>query len=186
MASFGTGLYLGLAFNHHHHHDFHHYHDRPQTVYQSTTYNNYGNGYNGNGNDYNDYNNNNRNGNRNPNNNNVNTSPNNNNLNNNANVAPNQNIPNNNNNATNPPEQSMPIVYSEPVQYKNLDEKEKNNWDSTEMIFTNAYLVVGFDNLLLYGEMQDDYDTIIIIQQDSDGLSPFGQSNATSVPLAPM
>lgn len=39
--------------------------------------------------------------------------------------------------------------------------------------FTNPYLIVGVENLLLYGEMHDDKDIKIIIQQDSDGLEPY-------------
>lgn len=84
-----------------------------------------------------------------------------------------------------PFEQPPPLVYAIPAQ------SESNSDDSTEVIFTNPYLIVGVENLLLYGEFHDDEDLKIIIQQDSDGLEPypwnqaipFDEPNATSAPI---
>lgn len=48
--------------------------------------------------------------------------------------------------------------------------KAKN--DSGEIEFKNPYLVVGFDNLILYGEFHEGGDHFLFIGQDSDGLVP--------------
>lgn len=116
---------------------------------------------------------------------------------------PNQNGPNQINNRFNTPQQSAPLVMSVPAQ------KRDNTTDSSEMIFLNEYLVVGVENLLMYGELLDGKDIRIIIDQDSDGLGPvqlqmisinatdlainqtstFNQTvvtNTTQVPLAPL
>lgn len=175
MSSFGLGLALGSSFGHHHDH---YNYGRPSTI---TTINNNNYGSNGNGyensdgrsgnsngnynNNNNGYNNRNDNGNTNnpPNNNNFGNNLNNNNPN-NAGVGPYQNEPNNNN--------TNSYVLPQPLVLSIAGESPTNETDSTEIIFTNPYLIVGVENLLLYGELHDEDNIKIIIQQDSDGLEP--------------
>lgn len=103
---------------------------------------------------------------------------------NNGNSAINQNLNNGQNNVTDisrqPFQSTAPLVYSISAQNKSSDD------DSTEIIFSNACLIVGVDNLLLYAELHDNEDIMIIIEQDSDGLEPYSwdlqpiAANATS------
>lgn len=104
-------------------------------------------------------------------------------LNNGPNTGTNQNMQNNQSNVNNVFESSPPLVYSISGQNK------INEDDSTEIVFSNSYLIVGVENLLLYGEFHDDKDIMMIIDQECDGLDPYewqyldpiAQSNATSV-----
>lgn len=66
-----------------------------------------------------------------------------------------------------PFERSQLLIYTIPAQKKGDDDA-----DSTEIIFTNPYLIVGVENVLFYGEFHDDEDTMIFIDQGSDGLEP--------------
>lgn len=198
MSSFGLGLAIGSIGsslgNHHHYHDYYSDYHRPSYHYHSsTTYNNFNSNGNGNGNA--DPNNNSRNnannanivntgnnmnfgdGTNNPSNN-VNLNHNNygNNFNNNnsTNAASLQNSPTNNSNNSfgvterSPFQQPPPLVYS-----ITAGQSDSNDFDSTEIIFTNPYLIVGVENLLLYGEFHDDADIKIVIQQESDGYEPY-------------
>lgn len=63
-----------------------------------------------------------------------------------------------------PSEPYTPLVYTIPAQSKTDDV------DSTEILFSNPYLIVGVENLLFYGEIHDEADIIIVIDQSSDGL----------------
>lgn len=156
---------------HHHHPPY--YNDYS---YDRTYHGSYGNGNSGNNNynNNNGYGNGNNNGHNNGYSNNIGNPINRNSLNNNPNndgAGPSQNMPNNT--------LLSPLVYTIPGQ------SENNSMDSTEIIFTNPYLIIGVENLLLYGEFHDEMDIKIIIQQDSDGLEPypsipFDESNATS------
>lgn len=99
-------------------------------------------------------------------------------LNNGPNTGTNQNMQSNN-----VFESPPPLIYSISGQSK------INEDDSTEIVFSNSYLIVGVENLLLYGEFHDDKDIMIIIDQECDGIDPYEwqyldpitQSNATSV-----
>lgn len=62
---------------------------------------------------------------------------------------------------------TAPLVYSISGQSKSDDA------DSTEIIFSNPYLIVGVENMLLYAEFQDEQDIFILMEQDSDGLEPY-------------
>lgn len=44
--------------------------------------------------------------------------------------------------------------------------------DSSEVELLNPYLIVGVDNLLMYGEILDGLDIILVIDQESDGEKP--------------
>lgn len=68
-------------------------------------------------------------------------------------------------------ERSQPLIYTIPAQKKGNDDA-----DSTEIIFTNPYLIVGVENVLFYGEFHDDEYTMIFIDQGSDGLEPLQPS----------
>lgn len=177
------GLHLGL---HHHHHidsDYdrhhHHHHDTYTSTSTHTTTNIINNNTPGNANNNN---------NNNPgsliNDNNNSNQPNHNNNNNNnnqpigggnsQNLPSNQNSRNNENNPssangvyqTSPTSESgaaAPLVYS-------YNPSKSEDADSTEMVFSNPYLIVGVENLLLYGELHDGEDIVAIVEQDSDGL----------------
>lgn len=183
------GLALGSSLGHHHHYNdyydrpsSYHYHDHHYSNNNNNNNNNGGSGGSGGGGvNPNNLNNNNNNGNgynnaangNNPNSNINNSGPNGNfnSINaNNLNNNPNQNMQANQNGTFQEPTfgQSMaPLVYSIPGQTKNDDA------DSTEIVFTNPYLIVGVENMLLYGEFQDDQDILIVIEQQSDGLEPY-------------
>lgn len=120
---------MGSSLNNHHHHYRDYYYDRPSEVhYHRTTYNSYGND------------------------NNQNTPNTQNNV--GAGPGPNQNMPNiqgrtdvrTNNNHPNERQIQQPTVYAIPEQNDN------NATDSTEIVFENAYLIVGVESLLLYGK----------------------------------
>lgn len=199
MTSFGLGLGLGLALNHHRHYDDY-YQNRPSYHYHSssTTVHNYGNDGNGGNNNNNNNGGNNNGGNNNNgypnnggNNNNNNGNPNNNNYGNNGpnnvGTGPYQNTPYGNNNNNGTAERSSPFEQPPPLVYSIGPAGDSNSDDSTEVQFTDSYLIVGVENLLLYGEFHDDEDIKIIIQQDSDGLTPYpwntipyDEPNATS------
>lgn len=116
---------------------------------------------------------------------NIDVNPNNNNYGNNFNKNPTntgsyQNRPTNDSNPNggterSPFEQPPPLVYSIPGQ------SDSDSDDSTEIVFTNPYLIVGVESLLLYGEFHDSEDIKIIIQQDSDGLEPYPWNQWTPI-----
>lgn len=49
---------------------------------------------------------------------------------------------------------------------------KKDEDDSAEIVFTNSYLIVGVENLIIYGEFKDDMHITTFVGQDSDGLAP--------------
>lgn len=182
ISSFGLGLALGSTLGHHDH--YYHDHYRPTTTHHHYYHqydNNNGNNGGGNGggssssgggSNVNNFNNNNNAANGNNPNSNINNSGPNGNFNsvnaNNLNNNPNQNMQANQNGTFQQSafEQS-PMVYSISGQSKSDDA------DSTEIVFTNPYLMVGIENMLLYGEFQDGQHIFIVIEQDSDGLEPY-------------
>ncbi|XP_031628411.1 transcription factor mef2A-like [Contarinia nasturtii] len=147
VSSFGLGLALGSSLGHHHH--YHDYYGYPSTHHIYHHHDGNGNGNNNwqNGNNYNN------NGNRN--------NPN--------NGDSNQNMqPKQNQSTIKDPTQPMaPLVYSVSGRTSSDDA------DSTEIIFTNPYLIVGVENMLMYGEFQDEQDITIIMEQDADGEDPY-------------
>lgn len=178
VSSFGLGLALGSSLGHHHH--YHDYYDRPSTSYHyhSTTYNNNngggstvssgGGGTNPNANNNGNTGNNGNTANGNiPNSNIYNSAPNGNFNSRNANNL--NNNPNQNGTFNEPTfgQSTAPLVYSISGKSKSDDA------DSTEIIFTNPYLIVGVENMLLYAEFQDEQDIFIFMEQDSDGLEPY-------------
>lgn len=205
IVPFGAGLAVGMSLNNHHHHYYDY--DRPSTYHYHHIYNNNNNGgsmsgggtssstttttttvitnSNSNSNGNNTANGNNPNANANINssgpNENIDTK-NANYLNNGPNTGANQNMQNNQSDPNNVFESPPPMVYSISGQNK------MNEDDSTEIVFSNSYLIVGVESLLLYGEFHDDEDIVIIIEQDSDGLDPYewehsdpiSETNATS------
>lgn len=168
--SLGLQLALHSHLGHDHgYHDHHHYHHNTYTSTSTTTTNNNGvtstntvSVSSNNPNGIPNQNNNNQNNNNNPN------------MGSGGGGGNNyQNIQQNNqNNSTlnkpNSAEPAVPLVYTIPGQTKNGDD----DVDSTEIIFTNPYLIVGVENLLFYGEFHDEEDVIIVIEQGSDGLEP--------------
>lgn len=173
---FTSGLILGSALSHHHdhgygYHDHHHYHNH--NTYSSSTSTTTGN----NGvtttntvttsgtspniiNNFNNPNPNNANNANNPNPNLI--------QNNNSN-----NGPNGQNNQSYTDESLYKQASSQPMQpyVDSISGQSKtDDVDSTEIIFTNPYLIVGVENLLFYGEFHDDEDIKIVIDQGSDGL----------------
>lgn len=62
------------------------------------------------------------------------------------------------------------VLSYEPV--KNRLSKGDTDVDSSEIDFLNPYLIVGVENLLWYGEILDNSDITVIIDQGSDGQKP--------------
>lgn len=63
------------------------------------------------------------------------------------------------------------VLSYEPVK-KNRNNNDDPNADSSEIEFMNPYLIVGVENLLWYGEILDNLDITVEIDQESDGEKP--------------
>lgn len=63
------------------------------------------------------------------------------------------------------------VLSYDPVN-KNKLNRDDPDADSSEIEFLNPYLIVGVENLLWYGEILDNLDITVIIDQESDGEKP--------------
>lgn len=63
------------------------------------------------------------------------------------------------------------VLSYDPVSKNNLNRNDPDG-DSSEIEFLNPYLIVGVENLLWYGEILDNMDITVIIDQESDGEEP--------------
>lgn len=54
-------------------------------------------------------------------------------------------------------------------QYESINEDDD---DSSEIKFMNPYLILGVENIVLYGEFQNKKNIKMFVEQDSDGLLP--------------
>lgn len=157
VSSFALGYVAGSLTNHHHHYDYpyssthHHYYHHYNTNNNNNNYNyngNDGSSGSGSGSNVGGYNNNfNINGNQNSN---------------NFNRDSNQNAT-----LPDPTKPMAPLVYSIARPANVTDD------DSTEIVFINPNLIVGVENMVMYGEFQDEQDIVIIMEQGSDGLDPY-------------
>ena len=66
-------------------------------------------------------------------------------------------------------QQSAPVLYN----YERHTKEDDSDDDSSEMILDNPYLIVGVDNMVLYGQMKMGQHIATYIEQESDAGNPY-------------
>lgn len=70
-------------------------------------------------------------------------------------------------------------MYDKPTLVYSVEPSKKDN---QEVLFNKSHMFVGIEGMMLYSELQDGRDTVMDINQESDGLAPLLPPSEPQVP----